>query len=310
MTPLTEAFATALLSGAVTAGVPLLLAGLGEQMSERAGVLNIGIEGYMLAGAYAGFVGVLGSNSFALGLACGAGGGALVAAVMVLACVLLRFDQIVVGIALTIGVEGLTALLHHAAFSRTFPRLPAPPVLSIPVLADWPVVGPAIFAKPVIFDLALAAVPMLAWLYRATYLGAALQAAGERPAALDAAGVGVGAIRGWAVLAAGALTGLGGAILSTIGAGLFVPYMTNGAGFLGIVLAMLARGRPLGVLGGAMLFGLCLSLQTALQVSGVAVPTDLVEMIPFAAVLVVLALVGRRASLPAALGTAFRREDR
>ena len=307
---LTEAFATALLGGAVTAGVPLLLAGLGEQMSEKAGVLNVGIEGYMLAGAYAGFVGVLGTGSFAFGLACGALGGVLVAAVMVLACVRLHLDQIVVGLALTLGIEGLTSLLHHAAFSQTFPRLPASPVLAVPMLAGLPVIGPAIFTRQAIFYLAVAAVPLLASLYRATYLGAALQAAGERPSALDAAGVGVGLIRGWAVLATGALAGLGGAVLSTVGAGLFVPFMTNGAGFIAIVLAMLARGRPTAVLGGAMLFGLCLSLQTALQVSGVTLPTDLVQMIPFAAVLVVLTMVGRRARLPAALGTAFLRDNR
>lgn len=310
MTLLTEAFATALLGGAVTAGIPLLLTGLGEQLSEKAGVLNIGIEGYMLAGAYAGFMGAYGSGSFAAGFACGAAGGLAVAAAMALGCAWLRLDQIVVGIALTLGTEGLTALLHHAQFSRSFPRLAAAPTLALPVLADVPVLGPALFDRsPVVFG-AVLLVPLLAWLYRASHLGAALRAAGEQPAALDAAGVSVPALRAGAVLAAGALAGLGGAVLSTVGAGLFVPFMTNGTGFIGIVLAMLARGRPWGVLAGSLLFGLCLSLQTALQVAGVPVPTDLVNMLPFAAVMAVLALVGRRARLPAALGTPYRRGDR
>src|SRR5690606_23726508 len=110
---LTEAFLTALLFGAVTAGVPLLLAGLGEQISEKAGVLNIGIEGMMLMGAYVGFVAAYLSGSFWLGFLGGAAGGVAVALVMALLCVRLGMNQIVVGIALTLGVEGLTALLHH-----------------------------------------------------------------------------------------------------------------------------------------------------------------------------------------------------
>ena len=151
---------------------------------------------------------------------------------------------------------------------------------------------------------------MLAYAYRHTNLGLNLQAAGDKPAALDAAGVDV-------VLDARprrarhrALAGIGGAFLAEVGAGIFVPFMTNGAGFIGIVLAMLARGRPAWVLFGALLFGACLSMTTALQVAGVDIPTDVIQMLPFAAVMAVLVIFGRKASLPAALGIPYVRGAR
>src|SRR6056297_3202252 len=118
---LTEAFLSSLLTGAIVAGMPLLLAGLGEQMSEKAGVLNIGIEGMMLFGAYTGFLTAWGLGSIWLGFLGGIAGGMLVAGLMALLCVRLGLNQIVIGIALTLGAEGLTAVFHHFQFSRTYP---------------------------------------------------------------------------------------------------------------------------------------------------------------------------------------------
>jgi ABC-type uncharacterized transport system permease subunit len=307
---LTDAFLTSLVLGAITAGVPLLLAGLGEQLSEKAGVLNIGIEGMLLMGAYCGFVAAYASGSIWLGFLGGAAGGGGVAAAMVLFCVRLGLSQIVIGIALTLGAEGLTALLHRFQFSQTYPRLPAVETLPLPFLSTIPILGSALFDRPAIVYLAIALVFGLGFVYRRTNLGLNLQAAGDRPAALDAAGVSVVRTRGWAVLATGLLAGIGGAFLAEIGAGTFVPFMTGGAGFIGIVLAMLARGRPGWVLFGAFLFGACLSMTTALQVAGVGIPTDVIQMLPFAAVMAVLVVFGRRASLPAALGVPYVRGAR
>lgn len=307
---LTNTFLAALLFGAVTAAIPLLLAGLGEQMSEKAGVLNIGIEGMMIAGAYMGFLGAYYSGSFWLGFATGAAGGIAVAALMALLCVRIGLNQIVIGIALTLGLEGLTALLHHFQFSRSYPRLPAAQATPIPLLADIPVLGPALFRHHLIVYLAIAAVFVMIWVYRRTQLGLNLQAAGDKPAALDVAGIDVIRTRTVAVLFTGGMAGLGGAYLANVGAGLFIPFITNGAGFLGIVLAMLARGRPVWVLVGALIFGGCLSLTTAAQVAGVNVPTDVIQMVPFLAVMTMLVLFGRRASLPAALGIPYERGAR
>ena len=305
-----EVFLGALLFGAVTAAIPLLLAGLGEQMSEKAGVLNIGIEGMMISGAYLGFVGAFYSGSLWLGFLTGALGGIAVALVMALLCVRPGLNQIVIGIALTLGLEGLTALLHHFQFSRSYPRLPAADATVIPVLSEIPVLGPALFQHHLLVYIAVALVVVMSIIYRRTQLGLTLQAAGDKPAALDVAGVDVVRTRTIAVLTTGGMAGLGGAYLANVGAGLFIPFITNGAGFLGIVLAMLARGRPVWVLFGALLFGICLSLTTAMQVAGINIPTDVIQMLPFLAVMIMLVLFGRRASLPAALGIPYERGAR
>ncbi len=307
---LTAAFLTALLAGAVAAGVPLLLAGLGEQMSEKAGVLNIGIEGMMLMGAYLGFLVAFESGNVALGFVAGMAGGMAVALFMAILCVGLGLNQIVIGIGLTLGVEGLTALLHHFQFSTTYPRLAAAWRLPVPGLVELPVIGPALFDRHPLVYLAFLLVPLLAWLYRRTALGLTLRAAGEKPAALDVAGIDVQTVRFLAVLFTGAMAGLGGAFMANVAAGIFIPFMTGGAGFIGIVLAMLARGRPAWVLIGAVIFGGALSLTTALQVAGLNVPTDLIQMLPFAAVMAVLVLYGRKARLPAALGLPYVRGAR
>ena len=307
---LTQPFLISLLFGAVTAGVPLLLAGLGEQISEKAGVLNIGIEGMMLFGAYTGFVAAYYSGSFWMGFLAGGLGGMLVASVVVLLCIRQGLNQIVIGIALTIGAEGLTALLHFFQFSKTYPRLDKAPVLEIPGLASIPVIGPALFSHNIVVYLAVGLVVFLGWLFRASYVGLNLEAAGAKPAALDAAGISVVATRSMAVLSTGFLAGLGGAYLANVGAGLFVPFMTHGAGFIGIVLAMLARGRPGWVLLGAILFGVSLAMTTALQVAGVNVPTDVVQMLPFAMVMLVLVIFARHSVLPPALGLPYVRGDR
>ena len=307
---LTEAFLSTLIFGAVTAGVPLLLAGLGEQISEKAGILNIGIEGMMLAGAYGGFVAAYAWDSFSLGFLAGAVAGMAVASLMAIFCVRLSLNQIVVGIALTLAAEGMTALLHFFQFSRTYPRLPKAPVLAIPGLDSIPVIGPGLFRHNPVVYLAVFLVAAVAWLFRNTYVGLNLEAAGSKPAALDAAGIDVVATRTGAVLTTGALAGLGGAYMAEVGAGLFVPYMTNGAGFIAIVLAMFARGRPLWVLLGALLFGASLSLTTALQVAGIDIPTDVVQMLPFAMVILVLVIFGRGSMLPPALGLPYIRGER
>ena len=306
----TQTFVTSLVFGAITAGVPLLLAGLGEQISEKAGVLNIGIEGMMLLGAYGGFVAAYYLDSFWLGFLFGGLSGMAVGGLMAIFCVWLGMSQIVIGIALTLGAQGLTALLHHFQFSRTYPRLSDSGSLPIPLLRDIPVAGEALFNRHPLVYLALLLTVLLIWLFRRTYIGLNLQAAGDQPAALDAAGVSVTVTRVGAVLTTGFLAGVGGAYLANVGAGLFVPFMTNGAGFIAIVLAMLARGHPLWVLLGAALFGSSLALTTALQVAGLNIPTDVVQMLPFAMVIVVLIIFARHSYLPPALGRPYIRGER
>ena len=165
----------------------------------------------------------------------------------------------------------------------------------------------SLFSQPAIVYIGLILVVVVAWMMRRTHIGLNIRAAGDKPAALDAAGVSVKATRSWAVLFGGAMAGVGGAYLSITAAGLFEAFITQGRGFIAIVLAMLARGKALWVLIGSFIFGISLSLSDALQIAGIDISTDVVFMLPFVAVIVVLIAFGRRSYLPAALGLPYVR---
>lgn len=307
---LTTGFLTALIGGGLVAGVPLLFASLGEVVAEEAGVLNVGLEGMMLAGAFVGFVATLAMGDLWLGLAAGALAGLLVSLLVVLFCIRLGLDQIVVGVAIVLTAEGATAVLHSTLFGDSYPRLGAAPRFAIPVLSDIPVLGGSLFSQPLVVYLGFILVGIVAWVLRQTSPGLHVRAAGEHPASLDAAGVSVVRVRTVAELACGALAGLAGAYLSIVGAGTFVPFVTNGMGFIAIVIAMLARGRAWWSVAGAFLFGMSLSLTTALQLVGIDVPVDVVQMLPFVSVIVVLIIFARDARLPSALGLPYLRGSR
>lgn len=306
----TETFLTALVAGGVLAAMPLLFASLGETISEQAGVLNVGLEGMMLAGAYGGFVVALETDSVWLGLGAGIVVGALVSLVMVALCVRMKLDQIVIGIGIVLVAEGLTSLLFDARYAASRPRLPAASEWSVPGLSELPVLGESIFQQHPIVYIGVALVIAAHYLLRRTSAGLSLRAAGEKPAALDGAGVNVDRTRTWATIAAGVGAGLGGAYLSVIAAGTFTPFMTQGQGFIAIVIAMLARGTAPWTIVGALLFGMSLSVATALQLIGVQISTDYVQMLPFIAVIVVLVLFARRSYLPSALALPYVRGER
>jgi len=307
---LTETFLVTFIVSGIVAGVPLLFASLGELLAEQSGVLNVGLEGMMLVGAFVGFVVTNETDSLWLGLIAGGIAGALVSLIMVLFCVRLGMDQIVVGIGIVLAAEGATSLLHTTWFSRSFPRLPAVDDFAIPLLSEIPVLGPSVFSQPLPVYVALGLVVITSWMLRNTTVGLNLRAAGERPDSLDAAGVSVVRVRTMAELTAGTLAGVGGAYLSIVAAGTFVPFVTGGAGFIAIVIAMLARGRPFWAVLGALLFGMSLSLATALQLVGIDIPTSYVFMLPFVSVMVVLVIFARQSRLPSALGLPYHRGSR
>ncbi len=303
-------FLTALIAGGLLAGIPLLFASIGETIAEQSGLLNVGLEGMMLTGAFVGFLAAMGTGSIWVGLAVGGLAGLLVSLVMVVLCIRLGLDQIIVGIAITLSAEGATSLLHGTMFGESYPRLDAVAGFAIPVLHTIPILGESLFNQPLPVYLAFGLVLVISWLLRRTSIGLDLRSAGERPDSLDAAGVSVVAVRSGAELACGALAGIGGAYLSIVGAGTFVPFVTNGMGFIAIVVAMLGRGRPWWAVIGSLLFGMSLSLATALQVVGIAIPVDVVQMLPFISVMVILILFARDAKLPAALGLPYLRGSR
>jgi ABC-type uncharacterized transport system permease subunit len=298
---LTQSFLTALVSGGIVAAVPLMLTALGESVSERAGVLNIGLEGMMLLGAYLGFLGAYELRSMWLGFLAGIAGGLSGAIVMVLLCVRLGLDQIVVGIAITLAGEGITSVLQQAKFKGASPGLGNPATMAIPGLSRLPVLGHSLFDQPLLVYLGIGLLALVSWVFRSTTWGLNLRAAGEKPEALDAAGVSVLAVRTFAVLTTGALAGLGGAYLAIAGAGTFTPFMTQGQGFMAIVIAMLARGKPLWVGVSSLVFGICLSIDTALQLTRFNISADVVNLLPFVAIMAALVLFARGSYLPPAL---------
>jgi general nucleoside transport system permease protein len=306
----TRLFWTSVVAGGLLAGLPLMFTALGETIAERAGVLNIGLEGMMLLGAYVGFLGAYYGHTVWLGYLAGMAAGAFASVFMIVLCVWRGFDQIVVGIAITLAGEGITSVLQGAQFGATYPSLGATPTVSIPLLDRIPVLGTSLFDQPLVVYLGFALVGIVAWIFRSTNIGLNLRAAGEKPEALDAAGVGVVATRNYAELACGALAGLGGAYLAISVAGVFTPFITQGQGFMAIVIAMLARGKPLGVVLGSFLFGVSIALGDSLQIAGINISTDVINMLPFIAIIVALMVFGRRAYLPPALAIPYVRGAR
>lgn len=304
---LSDAFLSSLLRGSLIAALPLILAGLGEQLSERAGLLNLGIEGVMMFGAYIGFFVALNTDSFWLGFIAALALGSVLGLIIALLCVRLGMNQIIVGISVTLTATGLTALLHHFQFSRTYPRLDAAETLPIPGLSSLPTLGNGLFNHHPLIYIGLLLPLVFGFIYRYTFFGLNLASAGEKPEALDAAGVNVARTRTIALMIGCSMSAVAGAFLSEIGSGIFVPHMTNGTGYIAMVLAMLARGKASWVLAGSLLFGACLSATTALQVAGINVSTDIIAMLPFAMVMVVLLLFGKRARMPSALGSPYQR---
>lgn len=290
-----EVILAAFLEATVRTATPLALAALGETVSERAGVINIGLEGAIIAGALGGTVaaGILGVGG---GFVVGALAGTLVAALFAWFTVILRADQIITGTAITMFALGFTGTLYRTLFGAGGVALSTPTagVFAVPGLSAIPVVGHALFAQPVItYVTALLAIGLAWWMQR-THAGLALRAMGEYPEAAIAAGVSRVRVQGGAVLFAGACAGLAGATLVLAQAGTFVEGMSAGRGFIAIAIVVLGRWKPLGVLGAALLFGAATALQTLFQSMGwTGVPYQLFLALPYAMTLGVMAYGGR-----------------
>ena len=299
------------LETAVRTATPLAYAALGEAIVERAGVINLGLEGVIVAGAFGAFVGaglgvgagVPAPAATALGFAAGALAGLLTAALFALFAIGLRTDQIITGTAVTLAALGATGTLCRAEYggAGAVLALATSGPLAVPGLAALPLLGRALFAQaPVTYGL-YALVPALAWAFGRTHAGLALRAVGERPGAAAAAGVRVRRVQAAAVLLGGALGGVAGATLVSQ-AGTFAEGMSAGRGFIAIAVVVLGRWRPTGVAGAALLFGAAGALQYLFQALGSALPYQLFLAVPYVLTLVVLAGVAGRAAAPAALG--------
>lgn len=303
MSPAELSLAAGLAAATVRVATPLALAALGETIAERSGVINLGVEGAMLAGALAAAIGAAGGG-LAVGLAFAVVAGLATAALFATVAVVGRTDQIIAGTAVTLGMIGLTGLVARAAFGTGGAGLTLPVFapLPIPGLSRLPLIGVALFAQPLPTYLLYLLVPCAWWLLFRTRFGLELRAAGESPRAAAAAGVRVRRIRFVAVLAGGGLAGLAGAALVLAQVGTFTEKMTAGRGFLAIAIVVLGRWHPIGALLGALLFGLATALQFTFQASGSTLPWQLFQALPFLLALTVLVLARRRGGGPAGLG--------
>jgi simple sugar transport system permease protein len=294
---------TAFLAATVRTATPLALAAFGELLVERAGMINIGLEGAVLAGAFGALAGAAASGVM-LGYLGAAAAGVLVAVLFAVFVIWMRADQIIVGTALTLLSLGATGTLYRSWFGSAGAALGIPTSAPWPIagLVNLPVLGRALFAQPPITYLAYAIAPALAWWLARTHAGLALRAIGERPDAATAAGVAVDRIRTLAVLAGGALGGVAGGTLVLSQAGTFAEGMSAGRGFIAIAIVVLGRWTPWGVAGGALLFGGASALQFAFQAMGWKAPYQVFLAVPYLLTLAALAGAVGRARGPAALG--------
>ena len=293
------------LAASVRVATPLLLAALGEMLAERGGVINLGIEGAMLAGALAAAVGAASGGAWA-GLGASAVAGLALALVFALVAIGAKADQIISGTATTLLAVGLTGALYQAAFGSAGAGLSLPTLapVRIPALADVPFIGPALFDQPVTTYLALIAVPLCWWFLFRTRTGLALRAVGESPEHARAAGVNSRRLQFGATLVGGAFAGLAGGTLVLAQVGTFAERMTAGRGFIAIAIVVLGRWHPVGVLGAALLFGAATALQFVFQSMGLAVPYQLFLVLPYMLTLLLLAGLVGGVKAPAALGRA------
>jgi general nucleoside transport system permease protein len=299
----------AFLTSTVAMATPILLAALGELIVEKSGILNIGIEGAMLAAAFFGLAAAYFSGSLVLALIAAVAAAVAMNALLAVLVVNLAVNQVVAGTALDILAAGLTGVFYRRLFGITgkaFTVAPIPPIALGP-LVQIPIIGPVLFEQNALVYSAFAMVPLTAFVVRHTRYGLWMRAAGERPEAADALGLNVYRRRWEALLIAGVLTGLAGAYLTLAYTDTFVEGISAGRGFVALAVVIVGRWNAYGVAAASLLFGAAMGLQFELQASGATLPYQLFLALPYALTLIVLAGVGGQAQAPSALGERYIR---
>lgn len=302
---------TGMLVSSLVRATPIALAALSGLWSERSGVVNIGIEGMMLAGAFVAVVGASLSGSLWVGVLGGILAGVLLAALHAVLSIRFRINQVISGTGIIILALGLTSYLQRAILNLN-PELnqpgPAMSALSIPLLWRIPVLGPLLFNQsPIVYILLVLVVATRIIMYRTPW-GLRMRAVGEHPRAADTLGVNVFRIRYTSVLISGAIAGLAGAYMSIGSAGRFNEGMTAGKGFLGLAAMIFGNWNPDGALLGSLIFGFFDSWQEKLAILQVGISPDLLGMAPYIATMIVLAGIVGKARMPAADGTPYEKQ--
>jgi len=297
------------LEGAVRTATPLAFAALGETVVERAGVINIALEGSIICGALGGVI----ASSYAdpwVALAASGVSGMALSVLFAIFVVSLRSDQIITGTAITLFGLGLTGTLYRQIYGPTGASLTIAtmPVVEIPLLSSIPFIGRALFAQPPIFYLLYLLVPALSWWMYRTHAGLALRAVGENPEAAISAGIAAAKIQFRAILFGGFMGGVAGGTLAIAQAGTFAEGMSAGRGFIAIAIVVLGRWKPAGAAIAAIIFGASSALQYLFQTMGWNLPYQLFLALPYLLTLLALAGVAGRVRAPASLGKWVRQE--
>lgn len=299
-----------LLGGALALAVPLVFGALGGVLGERAGVVNIAIDGQLLFGAFgAALVGSITGSPW-VGLLAAMVAGALIALVLGVFAITYYVDQVIVGVVLNVLVIGITSFMFsqvlapHAADLNSPPRFERVP---IPVLGDIPLVGPILFRQTVLVYLMYAAVAIIAWALYHTKWGLRVRAVGEHPKAADTVGIKVNATRYRTVLLAGLIAGAGGATYTLVSVSQFNREMTGGAGYIALAAVIFGKWDPIRATLAALLFGFATNLQSVLSVIGSPVPSQFMLMLPYVVTIFAVAGLVGRSRAPAADGVPYRK---
>ena len=307
-TILTSSFFIGLLALTLSSATPLILGALGGVVSERAGVVNIAIEGLMLTAAFTSAAVLISTGNLVLAMLAGPVAGAVGASLLAVMAVTLRVDQVIAGFVINFAAAGGTSFVFRSTFANANTATPPTlPQANVPLLSGIPWLGPIIFQQNLLTYIALILVALVhIYLFR-TRVGLRARAVGESPKAADVAGINVYLMRYAAVMASGAFAGLAGAYL--IGdVGSFSENMTSGRGFIALAAVIFGKWRPIQAMVGALIFGFFQALQSQLQVSGVNLPAPVFDMVPYLATIVILAGFIGRAVAPAADGLPYVKE--
>jgi len=296
----------AIILSVLAASTPLLIAATGELVTERSGVLNLGVEGMMIVGAACGFGGAWPSGSIFVGALCGIAAGTLMSLIFAVMTLGLAVNQVATGLALTILGVGLSGLIGAGFVGE---RIAPAPHLHIPGLTDIPLIGRVVFGEDAFVYVSLALIIGVWWFLYRTRAGLVLRACGDNHTSAHALGYPVLRIRTYAVMFGGACAGLAGAYLPLAYTPFFIPGMTAGRGWIALALVVFASWLPGRLVVGAYLFGAVTILQLHAQGAGIGIPSQFMSALPYLATVIVLVLLSRARSggstAPAALGTVF-----
>jgi simple sugar transport system permease protein len=306
------AFISGLIGAMMRMATPIIFATLGEILSERAGVLNLGIEGIMLMGAMTGFLVAHSTGSVWLGVLAAAGVGMLLALLMAFLAVYLGLSQHVSGLGITLFATGLAMFIYRLYFgSPTVPPIVEPfKQVSLPLLSEIPLIGPGLFTQYSLTYIAWILIPLMSILLYKTKVGLKIRTVGENPVVADTVGVNVNLTRTLCLVAGGALMGIGGAFLTLAHQNMFLIDVIGGRGWVAIAMVIFGNWDPVKGTIGALIFGLLDGLQLRLQSVGVAIPFHIFLMIPYLLTIVALISVSRKAAVPAGLLKPYRREEK